>query len=70
MKIYNKIDNRNIKMVISLREIATLKAFLERRKYKDIKDFKCEIFKRLNIRYFEEMSNHISYEDALKIFNS
>lgn len=69
-KIYNKVDNRNIKMVITLREMAVLKSFIEDKNYKDTLEFEEEITRRLNIRYSEEMRNHVSHTEASKILKS
>lgn len=65
--IYSKIDNRNIKMVIALREMAVFKSFLKNINYGDLLEFKQEIFRRLDIRYSEELRNHLSHTDASKI---
>jgi len=69
-KIYNKVDNRNIKMVITLREMAVLKSYIQDKNYKNTLDFKEEIIRRLNIRYSEEMRNHVSHVEASKILKS
>jgi len=69
-KIYNKVDNRNIKMVITLREMAVLKSYIQDKNYKNTSDFKKEIIRRLNIRYSEEIRNHVSHTEASKILKS
>ena len=69
-KIYNKVDNRNIKMVITLEEMAVLKSYIQDKNYKNTSDFKKEIIRRLNIRYSEEIRNHVSHTEASKILKS
>jgi hypothetical protein len=69
-KIYNKVDNRNIKMVITLREMAVLKSYIQDKNYKNTSDFKKEIIRRLNIRYSEEIRNHVSHTEANTILKS
>jgi hypothetical protein len=69
-KIYNKVDNRNIKMVITLREMAVLKSYIQDKNYKNTSDFKKEIIRRLNIRYSEEIRNHVSHTESNTILKS
>lgn len=68
-KVFNNIDNNNIKLVVSMREAALVKAFISTKDFRDLLDFKHDILKRLESRFKTELSNHLSFDETNKLFD-
>ena len=68
-KVFNYIDNNNIKLVISMREAALVKAYISKKDFKSLHEFNYDVLKRLESRFQTELSNHLSIDETKKLFD-
>lgn len=65
-KIFEKVNNNNIKMVVHLREQAFLKTYTKNTTNNFI-NFKRNLLENLDIRFIEELKNHMSLEETYNL---
>jgi len=65
--IFNRINPRNTKFVVSMREMALIKSILSGIVFPNIIEFKEDVLIRLRSRLATEKKNHIDQFDAVKI---
>lgn len=68
-KVFNYIDNNNIKLVISMREAALVKAYISNKDFKSLHEFNYDVLKRLESRFQTELSNRLSIDEMKKLFD-
>ena len=68
-KIFNRINPRNTKFVISMREMALIKSILSGIEFSNFIDFKEDLLIRLKSRLATEKKNHVDQSDAASILN-
>lgn len=67
-KIFQSVNQNNIKMVVSLREQAFLQAYCLT-PIQDIQAFKDQVYRNLDIRFLSELSNYLTMVQAFTLFN-
>lgn len=65
--IFNRINQRNTKFVISMREMAVIKSILSNKDFSSLNNFKEDIMIRLKSRIETEKGNHVDQSDAAEI---
>lgn len=63
--VFNRINQKNTKFVISMREMAVIKSVLSNKEFSRLSSFKEDIINRLESRLETEKSNHIDQSDAI-----
>jgi len=66
-KIFNHIDPRNTKFVISMREMAVIQSVLSGKEFTTLEEFKQYVHYRFQIRLETEKRNHLDQVEAAKI---
>ncbi len=64
---FNRINQRNTKFVISMREMAVIKSILSNKDFSSLNNFKEDIMIRLQSRLETEKRNHVDQSDAAEI---
>ncbi|XMB72007.1 hypothetical protein RJI07_07855 [Mycoplasmatota bacterium WC30] len=65
--VFNRINPKNSKFVISMREMALIKSIMSGNEFSNLMDFQEDIMIRLQSRLKTEKTNHLDLSDAAKI---
>lgn len=66
-KIFYSVDQKNVKMVVSLREQAFLKTFCLTN-ITDFRAFKIQLLSNLDKRFLSEISNHLTMDQTSELY--
>lgn len=67
--IFNRVNQHNTKIVVSMREMAFFKSVISGKTFENLSQFKKDILLRLDSRYRTEQANHMDQDKAIELLD-